>query len=211
MFPLGTVLLPYGVLPLQVFEPRYRDLVDRVLASEEPEFGVVLIERGSEVGGGDARFDLGTVARVVDVAPLPGDRRALATVGGRRFRVRRWLPDDPYPQAEVELLEERPAGVGDADRREAIERGLRRVVGLAAELGARVGAVPVALAEDPVRAGWEAAGLAPIGPLDALEILGIDDPSARLDRIERALAEVGDLLSLRLAASGDDPSGPSLG
>lgn len=211
MFPLGTVLLPYGVLPLQVFEPRYQSLVDTVLARDDPEFGVVLIERGSEVGGGDARFDLGTVARIVDIASLPGNRRALATVGGRRFRVRRWLPDDPFPQAEVEVLQERPAGPGDGDRRVAIERGLRRVAALAAELGAQVGSAPVVLAEDPVRAGWEAAGLAPIGALDALEILGIDDPSARLDRIERALAEVADLLALRLAGSGDGPPDPSLG
>ena len=54
MFPLGTVLLPGAVLPLHVFEPRYRQLVQDCLAGE-PEFGVVLIERGSEVGGGDQR------------------------------------------------------------------------------------------------------------------------------------------------------------
>jgi Lon protease-like protein len=207
MFPLGTVLFPHGVLPLHVFEPRYRTLVEEVLAREAPEFGVVLIERGSEVGGGDARFGVGTLARVVDAQRLPDGRYALVTVGTRRFRVVRWLPDDPYPQAEIEVLVDAHAGAGDTERRDAIERALHRVIGLAAELGARVGTEPPALAGDPVRAGWEAAALAPIGPLDALDILGIDDPSTRLDRLAAALHAAGDLLALRLGDPGP-PDGP---
>ena len=94
MFPLGTVLLPGAVLPLHVFEPRYRALVSDCLAGE-PEFGVVLIERGREVGGGDVRRDVGTVARIAEVASLPDGRSALMTVGTRRITVRQWLPDDP--------------------------------------------------------------------------------------------------------------------
>ena len=53
MFPLGSVLLPGDVLPLHVFEQRYRALIRRCLTDPEPEFGVVLIDRGHEVGGGD--------------------------------------------------------------------------------------------------------------------------------------------------------------
>jgi hypothetical protein len=83
-------------------------------------------------------------------------------------------------------------------------------VALAAELGAPVGATVPELAADPVRAGWEAAGMAPIGGLDALEILGIDDPSVRLDRIAAALDDAGDLLALRLAGPEAGP-GSSLG
>jgi Lon protease-like protein len=211
MFPLGSVLLPFGVLPLHVFEPRYRALVDDVLAREDPEFGVVLIERGSEVGGGDVRFGVGTLARVVDVEHLPDGRCALVAVGTRRIRVHEWLADDPYPRAVVEVLEEQPAGPGDERRREAVARALRRVVALAAELGARVGANEVQLAADPVRAGWEAAGLAPIGPLDALELLGLAEPAPRLDRIAALLVDAGDLLALRLGGSGEDRPGPSLG
>src|SRR5207245_2365688 len=73
MFPLGTVLLPHAHLPLHIFEPRYRALVKDVLAGDG-EFGVVLIERGQEVGGGDVRFDIGTVARIVQSAELPRGR-----------------------------------------------------------------------------------------------------------------------------------------
>ena len=73
MFPLGTVLLPGGVLPLQVFEPRYRQMVRDLLAddSRPPEFGVVMIERGSEVGGGDARSTVGTLAQIADIRARP--------------------------------------------------------------------------------------------------------------------------------------------
>lgn len=67
MFPLGTVLLPGAYLPLHVFEPRYRRLVQACLEGS-PEFGVVLIERGSEVGGGERRFDVGCVARILSAA-----------------------------------------------------------------------------------------------------------------------------------------------
>src|ERR1700733_10575231 len=105
MFPLGTVLFPHVLLPLHVFEPRYRLMTQRVLAGDG-EFGVVLIERGSEVGGGDTRFGVGTVARIVQAHELPAGGYALATVGMRRIEINRWLPDDPFPQAEVVELED---------------------------------------------------------------------------------------------------------
>src|SRR5258708_27579797 len=107
MFPLGTVLFPHALLPLHVFEPRYRLMTQRVLRGEG-EFGVVLIERGSEVGGGDTRFGVGTVARIVRAQELPDGGYALATVGLRRIRVTRWLADDPFPRAEVADLGEEP-------------------------------------------------------------------------------------------------------
>src|SRR3954452_20658454 len=102
MFPLGSVLFPGAVLPLHVFEPRYRQLVQDCLADTEHEFGVVLIERGHEVGGGDVRSTIGTVARMMQVAELQDGRYAMVTVGTRRIRVNAWVPDDPYPLADVD-------------------------------------------------------------------------------------------------------------
>src|SRR5215218_5003894 len=110
MFPLGTVLFPGMPLTLHVFEPRYRALMAACVAGadrgEPPEFGVVLIERGTEVGGGDQRFGIGTVARLTQVAKLPDGRYATLALGTRRVAVRSWLPDDPYPRAEVDDLED---------------------------------------------------------------------------------------------------------
>src|SRR5436190_17177350 len=140
MFPLGTVLFPHAVLPLHVFEPRYRALVETCLHSDG-RFGVVLIERGYEVGGGDTRFGVGTVARIVDAASTPDGRYLLATVGTERFRIRRWLDDDPFPRAEVDVIGE-PKRVSDTagdrkvgDRKVEVQRLLGRVLALSAELG----------------------------------------------------------------------------
>jgi len=200
MFPLGTVLFPYAVLPLHVFEPRYRALTETCLRGDG-RFGVVLIERGSEVGGGDTRFAVGTVARIVEAARTPDGRYLLATVGTDRFRVRRWLPDDPFPRADVEIVHEEKGGVAvHGGRRDAVARLLVRVLALRAELGEP--AVPVdaaTLDDDPLRASFEAASLAPIGPLDAQQLLELDDAGARLDRLERLLTDEADLLELRLS------------
>lgn len=198
MFPLGTVLFPYAALPLHVFEPRYRALVEQCLAGE-PEFGVVLIERGSEVGGGDTRFGVGTVARIVEANQFPDGRYALVSVGSSRLRVREWLADDPYPRAMVEVvIDERDAGAGAAHARDAVERQLRRVLALATELGAAVAPGDVRLDDDPARAAFEACALAPIGSLDAQRLLELDDPSERLLRLEALLVDTAELLELRL-------------
>ena len=103
MFPLGSVLFPGMPLPLRVFEPRYVAMVSSVLRETEHEFGVVLIERGSEVGGGDVRFGVGTVARIVSVEQT-ADSIMLLSTGTARFEVVRWLEDDPFPRAQVREL-----------------------------------------------------------------------------------------------------------
>ena len=70
----------------------------------------MLIDRGSEVGGGDTRSDVGVVADDAAGRRAGGGRFAVVTVGTRRIRVDQWLPDDPYPRADVE---EWPDGDGD--------------------------------------------------------------------------------------------------
>jgi len=200
MFPLQTVLFPNAVMPLHVFEPRYRALAETCLRGDG-RFGVVLIERGTEVGGGDARFSVGTVARIVEAARTPDGRYLLATVGTERFRVRRWLDDDPYPRADIEVLAESERAAERAqDQRVTVERLLVRVLALRAELGgAASGADQVALAADPVRASFEAAAMAPIGPLDAQRVLEVDDVCERFDCLEQMLADEVELLQFRLA------------
>jgi Lon protease-like protein len=187
MFPLGTVLFPYALLPLHVFEPRYRLMMQHVLAGDR-EFGVVLIERGSEVGGGDTRFDVATVARVVQAAELPDGRYALATVGMRRVRVARWLSDDPYPRAEVTELEDAPADDEAATARERVVDAFARVTQIAQRIDPRVGEAP-AFDADPARASYEAAAVAPIGPLDAQRLLATDDARVRLEMLAEMLEE----------------------
>ena len=116
IFPLGTVLMPTQLLPtahLRAPLSRADAATDRSRGATG-EFGVVLIERGREVGGGDQRVATGTVARLIEADRQ--SRRALAGLlaGTGRFRVVEWLADDPYPQAQVDELTE---PVWDAARR----------------------------------------------------------------------------------------------
>lgn len=102
MFPLGATVLPGSELPLNVFEPRYQALVHDVLAAPDgPAFGVVLITRGNEVGGGDERSDVGVLVSIRNHRQMFGGRFALDCVAGQRIKVVCWLPDGPYPQAEI--------------------------------------------------------------------------------------------------------------
>ncbi len=93
LFPLGTPLFPGIVLPLQVFEPRYRALVRDLLALPEGEqrrFGVVAIRQGWEVeqvAPAEALYDVGCTAVLQVVRPQPDGGFAVVTVGGERFRL----------------------------------------------------------------------------------------------------------------------------
>jgi uncharacterized protein len=198
MFPLGTVLLPGAFLPLHVFEPRYRQLVHDCLEGT-PEFGVALIERGSEVGGGDARFDVGCVARIVEAGELPDGRYALATIGQRRIRIASWLPEDPYPLAEVEDWPDPPVADADAATRDEVFGHLRRVLALAAEIGDAVTPVAdVRVADDVALASYQLAAMAPVGPLDRLGLLAAPSVGERLARVEDLLVDAEAVLATRL-------------
>jgi len=180
MFPLGTVLFPHALLPLRVFEPRYKTMTAHVMRGDA-EFGVVLIERGSEVGGGDTRFPVGTVARVVRAQELPDGGFALATVGIKRIRVTRWLPDDPYPRAEVvDVTEPEGADAGAGAALVHARTALDDVCSLYRRLDPRVPDLP-AVSDDPEQASYELAALAPVGPLDAQRLL---EAAAVRDRLE---------------------------
>lgn len=202
MFPLGSVLVPTALLPLQVFEPRYHRLLEDVLGGDG-EFGVVLIERGSDVGGGDQRSDLGTVAGVLQTRRIDEHRRAVAAVGRRRLRVARWLEDDPYPRAIVTEPED-VDGPDDGDRRERAVRVLRRTLALAAELGATAPPATIEIADDPRTASYNLLAVAPLGPYDRQRLLDLDATAARLTATTTALEEVEEDLRTRLHLSDDD-------
>ncbi|CAN5509957.1 LON peptidase substrate-binding domain-containing protein [soil metagenome] len=198
MFPLGSVLVPTMVLPLHVFEHRYRRLV-RDCAAGAQEFGVVLIERGREIGGGDVRSDVGTVARMVRAAELPDGRFALECVGTRRIRVLRWLEDAPYPRAEVEDWPDElgPAGVDPAALREMAVERLRRGLELQIGLGEAGPDPSIELSEDPETASHQVAAVAPIGPHDRQKLLAAAGTVDRLLLADSLLADAVELLEAR--------------
>lgn len=198
MFPLGSVLFPHVLLPLHIFEPRYRALVADCLRQSQ-EFAVVLIERGMEVGGGDARFDIGTVVRIREAAELGDGRWALLGVGTRRIRVTSWLPDDPYPVALVEDLPGTPVPPDARDALDAAEAAVRRALALAGELDEAPVPATFELAGDPEVAVWQLAASAPLGPVDQQRLLGVDDPVERLLLIAALATDAATVLSFRLS------------
>jgi uncharacterized protein len=112
IFPLGTVLVPGLVLPLQIFEPRYRQLVADLeeLPEDEREFGVVAIREGSEVGVGSLRalYDVGCAASLQQISTAPDGRSQILSTGARRFRLLDLDADadTPYLTGLVEWLDE---------------------------------------------------------------------------------------------------------
>ncbi len=166
MFPLGSVLFPYTPLPLRVFEPRYLTMIGQLLDEDDPQFGVVLIERGHEVGGGDRRSGFGTMARLVSVA---ADAQVLHTlaVGTARFTVEQWLDDAPYPRAEVTPLPELTWNDALTPLRTEAEAIVRRVL-------ARTDSpwdADTELSEEPLAAAWQLAAIAPLGEYDQYTLL----------------------------------------
>jgi Lon protease-like protein len=197
MFPLGTVLVPSMVLPLHVFEERYRQLVDDCLAGSR-EFGVVLIERGSEVGGGDVRTMTGTVAEIVQAEQFDDGRWALGCIGTRRIKVTEWLADDPYPRAAVTTWDE-PSAPDDLDDRIAQAlRGIRQALAWRAELGEPAAPATIDVTTDPVLASYQLIVVGPFGPADRQRLLELPDASSRVDEIDRLIHEELTFLRLRL-------------
>lgn len=184
MFPLGSVLFPAMPLALRVFEERYLKMMGAILDAEEPVFGVVLIERGSEVGGGDQRFDLGTTARVLQIEAPEGPLQVVAK-GDRRFRVLSWLEEDPYPQADVEFLDEFDSDDVDPSSLEATETVVRDTLSYLLELDLSLPwPTDIELAEDPVARAWQLAGISPLGTLDHQDLLESEDVSTLLSEVE---------------------------
>lgn len=185
MFPLGAVLLPGGVLPLRLFEPRYLVMLSDVLAADEPEIGFVLIERGTEVGGGDTRFSSATVGRVVKVEP--GEQSmVVVVVGGRRVEVEGWLPEDPYPRAKVRDVP--PLGID-------VDLGtVAQVHDRASRASLRLGAMPPEPPPHTVEAAcWRLADGCPLGPLDRNRLLRATSASAVLEAVDAAYEAAVDL------------------
>jgi Lon protease-like protein len=198
MFPLGTVLFPTLYLPLHVFEPRYREMTRRCLDGDR-EFGVVLIERGSEVGGHDVRTRVGTVARIVEVAELGDGRYALGTVGVRRVRINEWLADDPFPRADVEDWDDPDAGADGFDGAyRAVVAALRRVLALKAELGEPAVDATVELSDEPGVGSFQVAAVGPFGPADQQALLAADGVAARLAALLTLLADEARFCEQRL-------------
>jgi hypothetical protein len=203
MFPLSTVLFPCAGLPLHVFEARYRALIADCLA-RDGEFGVVLIARGSEVGGGDQRVDVGTLARIDQVAELEDGRMLVIARGVHRVRVETWLAEEPYPRAVVEEL---PVGRG-SDHDQALataEVSVRRLRSLLSELG-DIPALPhdLEVTGNNQEIAWKLCELAPLNLMDRQQLLASSTLGEQLERLEDMCQALSDDVVAMLAGGFED-------
>ena len=182
LFPLGLVLVPGMVLPLHVFELRYRDLVADLLELPEAErrFGVVAIRAGREVGddGVVALHDVGCTAHLRSVEPYADGRFDLVTTGEQRFRLLEVHRDRSYLAGSVELLEERE-GQGGADLAVAVRAALADYVRALSGAGAAEAVVPD-LPHDPRSLGYVVAAATRIDLAERQALLAQPDDAARL-------------------------------
>jgi Lon protease-like protein len=199
MFPLGNAVLPTQVLPMHVFEDRYRVLMETLTGvGSSAEMGVVLIERGSEVGGGDVRVNTGTVVHLIESERLPDGRWVAIFAGSHRFRVERWLDDDPYPQAIVEEIADEEWSADHGPLLDAAEATVRRALEMAAQLGESVGHPAFSLSSQPAVAAWELCSRAPLGALDRQKLLEAANRSVRLALLDELVSDACALLAFRL-------------
>jgi uncharacterized protein len=170
MFPLNSVLFPYMPLRLRVFEERYLIMLAELVKDDDARFGVVLIERGREVGGGEQRFGVGTIAEITQLGAQEGFVGLIAQ-GSRRFEVVQWLEDAPHPRAEIRELADLEWDVGLWELRERTEHLVRRTLAVASEFTENVWPADVELSPDPVAAAWQLAAIAPLSALDQMALL----------------------------------------
>lgn len=206
MFPLERAMLPGEELPLRIFEPRYAALVSDCLATDDPAFGVVLIEAGREVGGGDARSDVGTLAHIAEVADFGDGHYRLNCVMAERFRVLEWQPDNPYPRAAIELWPDEPGEPVGADAiRDIEDRMVALFERIAGARGAEISGRDIVAGADaaPDAAMWLYALTTrlPMGQADRYSVLAAPTVAARLAALSEAVETVTALVEFQL--SGD--------
>jgi hypothetical protein len=204
MFPLGNVLMPAMPLSLRIFEERYLKLLGDLIPEENPEFGVVLIERGPEVGGGEKRRSIGTIASVTDIGTLD-EFYGVQSFGSKRFRVNAWLPDDPYPIADIDLLPDLVWQESLMPAKLHLETKVRQLLALASEFGDLPYGADTELSDDPMDACWQLAGVLPVGPLDQLDLLESQSAEELMSRTLQIVITAENTLKAMMSQLDTDP------
>jgi len=183
LFPLGTVLFPGLLLPLHIFEDRYRQLVRDLMDRPEPrQFGVIAIRHGRETGvdGIQALYETGCIATLRQVKPLEDGRYDVVTVGTQRFRLAALDDAKPYLQGQVELLtEETGDQAAAAEAVRVVRDGFRAYLSALAERGVTQVSAP-GLPEDPVTLSYLVAASMIIDLSDRQALLAEPDALHRL-------------------------------
>jgi Lon protease-like protein len=197
MFPLSTVLMPAMPLSLRIFEERYLKLTGDLILQDNPEFGVVLIERGPEVGGGEKRLGIGTLASVQDIGTLD-QFYGVESIGTQRFRVNAWLPDDPYPIADIDFIPDLVWHESLFAEKLQLETKVRNLLAFASEFGDLPYGSDTQLSDDPMDACWQLAGVLPVGPLDQVDLLKSESAEELISKTNEIVVVLDEALKAML-------------
>ena len=190
LFPLGTVLLPHGRLPLQIFERRYIDMVAECMR-EQTGFGVVWLRQGSEVdeegASGSLQIgDYGVLAHIVDWDQLPNGLLGITIEGSQRFHIEEaWIEESSLNVARVELepaLAPEPLPVEGASMVDVLQ-GLQRHPEVK-RLNLSVDY------EDAWSVCFALTQLLPVGSTLKYELLGQTDIMTLIDQLDQLLTEL---------------------
>ena len=196
LFPLNVVLYPGMPLPLRVFEERYKQMMNRCLEGDMT-FGVVLIKSGKEVGGAAVPFEIGTVARIMDVVPQGGGRMLVSAVGEEVFRIVGIQQITPYMVGSIEVLE-RTEESAPEELTTRVARHFTTYRSLLASLRG-MGEGTVDLDDDPERLSYTVAAELMAGTREKQGLLETSSATVRLEEELRLLQSTN--LSLELFLS----------
>ena len=205
LFPLHTVLFPGRPLPLHVFEQRYRDMLRDCLEGDR-RFGVVAIRCGQEAGGDADIFDVGTIAEIEHIEPLPDGRANIVTRGMERFRIESLIPDGTaYLRAQAQPLDDIPPEDDDAGGRAGAVRRLLMLyleaLGAPRQMLDRIPTAPEALA-------WLAASTLQVELPELQQLLEMDNCNKRLELTLRVLRREANILRHFGTVASLRPPGP---
>jgi Lon protease-like protein len=185
MFPLGSTVFPSQVVPLHVFEPRYRTLLSELtVGGADATFGIVLIDRGFEVGGQDHRVDVATRVEILQAEEFDDGRWGVVTAGVERLDILEWLSEDPYPQARV--ASRTVVDNGGADLGE-LEASLMATLRLLAKLANQEAPESYEFSVDPRVRLDQLSALAPLTEFDRQSVLEAKTTSEQIAILGDAL------------------------
>jgi len=196
MFPLGSTVFPGQVVPLHVFEDRYRTLMSEITADgADPTFGIVLIDRGFEVGGGDHRVDVATRVEILQAEEFEDGRWGVVTAGLERIDILEWIDDDPYPRARVSQRNVRDDGGANLDDLEALLVDTIRLAALQAGVEVPSG---LQFSADPQTRLDQLSALAPLTEFDRQKVLEAPTTSRQIELLSHSLEEKKILIQVQI-------------
>ncbi len=182
LFPLNSIVLPRGRIPLQLFEPRYIDMLTRCL-KEDRGFVVVLLRDGAEVGPTASFYDIGTYVRIIDFQQLENGLLGITVEGAAKVTVvRSWQQEDGLNVGDVEvLLDEADSEVSDRfNELPSVLRALfRHPVVRDLDMEVDYG--------DARHVGWRLTELLPLDKQEKQRLVELQDPLERLSRLQELL------------------------